>query len=568
MKTKLAKPRTYVPNDIPIHWENLEPLFFELENREIVDLADLEAWMLDRNELDAVLQEEQAWRYIQMTCHTDSDEYAEKFRYFTTEIEPQIAPIQNQLDQKLMANPLTSQLDKGRYFIYLRKVQKSLEIFRSANIPLFTEIQLKQQAYQAIVGNMTVKIKGEEYTMQQASVKLLNTDRAVRQDTWEAISAVRLAQTEALEDIFQELLRLRHEVALNAGFKNYRDYMFVAMGRFDYSVADCEAFHTAVAEHVVPALQKLAHERQQKLQVSSLKPWDMQVDPENLPPLQPFQSGAELIDKTEQAFSAMHPYMGRCISTMKENGLFDVESRKGKAPGGYNYPLYESGAPFIFMNATGTMRDLTTMVHEGGHAIHTFISADLPLNDFKDVPSEVAELASMSMELLSMEQWHHFLPDPADLARAKKEQLDDVLSTLPWVATIDKFQHWMYTNPTHTPEQRSEAWKEIYATFGHGFADWTGYDEAEQYLWHKQLHIFEVPFYYIEYGFAQLGAISVWKNYLEDRDRTLEQYLAALKLGYTKSIGDIYETAGIHFDFSSGYVEKLVKFIETLREKK
>ncbi|MCL7986999.1 M3 family oligoendopeptidase [Sphingobacterium sp. lm-10] len=566
MKTALAKPRTYVPQDLSILWENLEDLFTELQSREIADLPALERWMLDRNELDAVLQEDQAWRYIQMTCHTDNEEYAENFRYFTTEIEPKIAPIQNQLDQQLMANPLTSQLDPDRYFIYLRKVRKSLEIFRKENIPLFTEIQLKQQAYQAIVGNMTVSINGEEYTMQQASVRLLDTDRAIRQEAWEAITTVRLAQTQALEDIFQELLRLRHQVARNAGFENYRDYMFVAMGRFDYSVADCEAFHTAVAEHVVPVLQKLASERQQKLNLPSLQPWDMQVDPQNLSPLKPFQSGTELIDKTEQAFTALHPYMGQCLATMKTNGLFDVESRKGKAPGGYNYPLYESGAPFIFMNATGTMRDLTTMVHEGGHAIHTFITADLALNDFKELPSEVAELASMSMELLSMDQWHHFLPDADDLARAKKEQLDDVLSTLPWVATVDKFQHWLYTNPDHTPTQRAEAWKTIYDTFGHGFADWTSHEEAERYLWHKQLHIFEVPFYYIEYGFAQLGAISVWRNYLEDRDSALAQYLAALKLGYTKPIGKIYETAGVRFDFSADYVESLVKFIENERK--
>lgn len=567
MKTTLAKPRTYVPHDLPIVWENLDVLYNELLSREINDLASLEKWMLDRNELDAVIQEDQAWRYIQMTCHTDKEEYAENFRYFTTEIEPKIAPIQNELDKKLMANPWTDKLDQDQYFIYLRKVKKALEIFRSENISLFTEIQLQQQAYQAIVGGMTVKLRGEEYTMQQAATRLLDTDRTVRQEAWEAITAVRLEQVQALEDIFQDLLRLRHQVALNAGFANYRDYMFVAMGRFDYSVADCEAFHTAVADHVVPVMQELAVERKHKLQLETLKPWDTQVDPDNLAPLKPFQSGQELIDKTQQAFAAMHPYMGECISTMKANGLFDVESRKGKAPGGYNYPLYESGAPFIFMNATGTMRDLTTMVHEGGHAIHTFISADLALNDFKDVPSEVAELASMSMELLSMEQWHHFLPNPDDLARAKREQMEDVLSTLPWVATVDKFQHWLYTNPEHTPVERTEAWKRIYTEFGQGFADWTSNDEAQQYLWHKQLHIFEVPFYYIEYGFAQLGAISVWKNYLSDRDKTLTHYLAALKLGYTQPIGKIYEAAGIRFDFSPEYVADLVKFVKSERNK-
>ncbi|HMR18514.1 MAG TPA: M3 family oligoendopeptidase, partial [Sphingobacterium sp.] len=499
---------------------------------------------------------------IRMTCDTTNQNLVEDFQYFATEIEPQIAPLNNELDKKLIASPYLDSLGGDGYDIYIRKVRKSLEIFREENIPLFTEAQLKQQEYQSIIGSLSVTIDGKEITLQQAGTVLLENDRERREKTWRIINEKRLEKKDILNALFDDLLKLRHQIARNAGFTNYRDYIFVAMGRFDYTVQDCEHFHQAIKEVVVPVLMNLAQERQKKLNLETLKPWDMAVDPENLPPFKPFKTGKELIKKTQEAFDNIHPYVGNCIRAMQENHLFDVESRIGKAPGGYNYPLYESGAPFIFMNAAGTLRDLTTMIHEGGHAVHTFISADLPLTEFKNIPSEVAELASMSMELISMDQWHLFLTNANELARAKREQLQDAISTLPWVATIDKFQHWIYANLTHAHEERAKAWRKIYREFGGGFANWDNLEEAETYLWHKQLHIFEVPFYYIEYGFAQLGAIAVWKNYLTNPSEEIEKYLAALKLGYTRSIPEIYATAGIKFDFSKEYIRELIHFLD------
>lgn len=561
MKKSLEKARTYIPENLDMHWETLMPIFQELKDREIDSPEEIQRWLADRSELEAALSEDFAWRYIRMTCNTNDEKFAEEFQYFATEIEPKIAPISNELDQKLIANPHLKSLEGDGYDIYIRKVETTLEIFREENIPLFTEMQLKQQEYQRIAGELSVFIDGQELTLQQAGTLLLETNRSRREEVWKSINEARLAQKEAFEKIFDELLQLRHSVARNAGFANYRDYMFAAMGRFDYSVEDCEAFHESVRKIVVPVLQEFAEERKEKLQVPTLKPWDMAVDPDNLPPLKPFETGEELIDKTHKIFDHLHPYMGECIRTMREKGLFDVESRLGKAPGGYNYPLYESGAPFIFMNAAGTVSDMTTMLHEGGHAIHTFISADLPLTEFKNLPSEVAELASMSMELLSMEQWNVFMPNSDDLKRAKKEHLRDAIATLPWVATVDKFQHWLYTHPEHTAEDRAEAWLRIYREFGGGFADWANLEEAEKYLWHKQLHIFEVPFYYIEYGFAQLGAIAVWQNYLKNPTAGLDKYLAALKLGYTRTIPEIYAEAGVKFDFSTEYIQQLVDFL-------
>ncbi|MCY1514926.1 oligoendopeptidase, M3 family [compost metagenome] len=288
----------------------------------------------------------------------------------------------------------------------------------------------------------------------------------------------------------------------------------------------------------------------------------MEVSTSGKPALKPFQNGEELIDKSIRCFSAIRPDLGHKLAIMKANGLFDVESRMGKAPGGYNYPLAETGAPFIFMNSASSLRDLTTMVHEGGHAIHTFLTASLTLNDFKHCPSEVAELASMSMELLSMDHWDIYFDNREDLIRAKQEQLTDVLKTLPWVAVIDQFQHWIYTNPNHNAADREEAFKQIYTRFGAGFSNWENYEDAFGNLWQKQLHLFEVPFYYIEYAIAQLGAIAVWKNYVENPEKALDQYLAALSLGYTRPMNEIYETAGIKFDFSEVYVQELVNFVK------
>jgi oligoendopeptidase F len=556
------KTRNYIPADLEIKWETLEPLYKDLVERPINSVEELELWLHHRSELEAALEEDFAWRYIRMTCDTNSEEKLQNFQYFATEIEPKAAPYSNELNKKLVDSPYFEDLDKQKYFVYLRGIKKSLELFREENIPLQTEIQVEQQKYQSISGSMSVHMGDNEYTLEQAAVFLKDTDRAKRQEVWEKITARRLQEKEKLNDLFDHLRVLRHKVALNAGFENYRDYMFQALGRFDYTPQDCYAFHEAIELEIVPILREHAQQRKEALGLESLRPWDMDVNTSGKPALKPFNNGEELIEKSIQCFRNINSYLGERLEIMKDNDLFDVESRKGKAPGGYNYPLSETGAPFIFMNSANTFRDLTTMVHEGGHAVHTFLTADLELNDFKHCPSEVAELASMSMELISMDKWDVFFDNEEDLKRAKRDQLVDVLKTLPWVAVVDQFQHWIYTNPDHLASERAEAWLKIYEPFGAGFADWSGLEEAEANLWQKQLHIFEIPFYYIEYGFAQLGAIAVYKNYKENPEKALEQYLAALKLGYTKTIKEIYETAGIKFDFSAGYVKELATFIK------
>ncbi len=559
--TIVKKPRTYIPENLEISWETLEPLFKELKKRKINSAGELEQWLYDRSELEAALEEDFAWRYIRMTCDTTDEKLLQNFQYFATEIEPKIAPLSNDLNKKFIDSPYTDELDQDEYFVYIRGIKKSLELFRKENIPLLTKIQIEQQKYQGITGSMSVTINGKEYTMEQASVFLKNQDRSLRETVWRTMTERRAQDKDKLDELFNGLVKLRHQVALNAGFENFRDYMFQALGRFDYTPHECYKFHEAIEREIVPILREEAEKRKQALNLDELKPWDMEVDISGKPALKPFENGKDLIDKSIDCFKELHPYVGERLQIMKANGLFDVESRKGKAPGGYNYPLAETGAPFIFMNSANSFRDLTTMVHEGGHAVHTFISSGLKLNDLKHVPSEVAELASMSMELISMDKWEIFFKNKEELKRAKQYQLRDVLKTLPWVAVVDQFQHWIYTNPDHTTAERTEAWKKIFEPFGNNFADWSGYEDALGNLWQKQLHIFEVPFYYIEYGIAQLGAIAVWKNYKENPKEGLEAYLAALRLGYTKPIKDIYETAGIKFDFSREYVHELAEFI-------
>jgi oligoendopeptidase F len=335
------------------------------------------------------------------------------------------------------------------------------------------------------------------------------------------------------------------------------------MCRFDYTTDDCRNFHESIAYEAVPLIASFDVERKERLALERLRPWDGQVDISGKPALKPFTDANDLVEKSIECFNRVDPYFGDCLKIMAEMGHLDLESREGKAPGGFNYPLYEIGVPFIYMNSAGTVRDMVTMMHEGGHAVHSFLSRDLEITPYKDLTSEVAELASMSMELISMEHWDVFFEDEQDYKRARKEQLQQAVDTLPWVAQIDKFQHWIYENPGHSVTEREEIWVKLMDEFGSPVIDWSALDLEKKYLWQKQLHLYEVPFYYIEYGMAQLGAIAIWKNYKKDPVKTIEQYKAALRLGYTKSIGEIYKTAGISFNFSRAYVRELMQFLKS-----
>lgn len=555
--------RIFLSDDLIIDsWNKIKPHFEDLKNRNLTNVADLEKWLKDRSELEAVLEEDMAWRYIKMNIDTTDVQLAESFNFFINEIEPNVAPFINDFNLKLVNSPFIDQLNKEKYFIYLRGIKKQIDIFREENIVLNTKLQAEAQKYGAISASMSIEYDGKELTLQQASNYLKNTDRKVREEVFHLMNEVRFKSEDELNVLYTDLIKLRNQVAKNAGFANYRDYMFAELGRFDYEAKDCFNFHEAIEKEVVPVTNSFDEEKKKLLGLERLKPWDTSVDPTGKPALKPFDGGEELINKTITCFNHIKPFFGECLSIMKELKFIDLDSKKGKAPGGFNYPLHEIGVPFIYMNSVGSQRDLVTMVHEGGHAIHSFLTRDLELTGFKDTPSEVAELASMSMELLSMDYWNEFYTNPEELKRAKKEQLEKALETLPWVASIDKFQHWVYENPNHTVEERYAKWNEIMKAFGSNQVDWTGNEKSLSSLWQKQLHLYEVPFYYIEYGMAQLGAIAVWRNYKQQPEKAIEQYMDALKLGYTKSIKDIYKAAGIEFNFSQAYVKELVDFIK------
>ncbi len=553
--------RHFVPKDFVVtDWASLEPFFINLSERPLTTLSDLKQWLLDMSEVEAVVSEDACWRQIKMTCDTTDQSLEAAFTYFCMEIQPRLQPYADQLNRKLVDCPLTRELDQDTYFTYLRSVKKSIELFREANIPIQAELSVMQQQYGVIAGKMTVEVNGQEYTLQQAAKFLENHDRKLREEVYRKIQDRRLQDQQAMHDLYTQLIHKRDEVAKNAGFSNYRDYKFVELGRFDYNKEDCFQFHEAVKLHVLPLIEKIYQKKKLKLGLDTLRPWDTEAEPDGVQPLKPFTDGKDLYEKSVKCFQALNPFFADCLRKMNELHHFDLESRKGKAPGGYNCPLTESGAPFIFMNAAGQMSDVTTMVHEGGHAVHSFLAHNLELSAFKEYPMEIAEVASMSMELFTMNHWDAFFDNEEDLKRAKEHQLERTITIFPWIAIIDKFQHWVYENPAHSIEERTGKWMEILTEFSTNSIDYTGLDAYRKIGWQRQLHLFEVPFYYIEYGIAQLGAIGLWMQYQQNPEKALQNYMQALSLGGTKTLPALYAAAGLKFDLSPDHIKTLMEF--------
>ncbi len=559
----VPKKRQFLPEEFKITvWSKLKPYYDNLLKRPINSVADLEAWIRDRCELEAIVTEAFSWRYIRVTRDSSDEKAADLYHYAVQELNPKISSYDNLLNQRLVQCPFVDQLDACTYSIYLRQVQNAVDLFCEANIPLAIEVQLKSKEYGRIFSEMTIGLDGMQMTLQKAGTILEETDRERREAVYHKINGRILQDTEQLEELFDQLLDKRYQIATNAGFDNFRNYKFRAMGRFDYSIADCEAFHDSIYHEILPLVNELKSHRRRQLGLKELRPWDLNVDTTGKAPLRPFGTATELVEKTIACLNQLHPTFGESISIMHSMGHLDLESRRGKRPGGYNMPLHATGVPYIFMNATGSLNDMRTMMHESGHAVHSFLTRDLPLSTDRRFPSEISELAAMSMELLTMDHWGLFFDQEADLRRAKINQLENVLKVLPWIASIDKFQHWLYTHPYHSREERKKAWMQIYQDFNTACVDYTDLEHYSEYLWHKQLHLFEVPFYYIEYGMAQLGAIAIWKQYRQDPQSAVNRYINALKLGYSRSISEVYETAGIAFNFSREYVSELGAFIK------
>lgn len=565
--TKTSACTDYSVPALPQTWEDVEPTFTQLLQRPIHSVQDLSTWITERSDLEAQLGETISWAYIQLSADNQSQAANQRYQYVIQEILPKLDPLDQALNKKLVESPYLNQLDARRYEIYLRNIQASVDLFQEENVALNTDVQLKTKEYARIFSQMMIGMDGKQMTLQQANTILEEPNRQRRRNIYHKINRRILQDTAQLDQLFDELLQKRHAIARNAGMENYRDYAFQELGRFDYTPADCHDFHQAVKAEVLPILNELYLTRKQNLKVTQLRPWDLNADTAGQAPLHPFKDTNELLKKGIECLEQVHPEYARIIRLIQQNGFLDLASRPGKRPGGYNMPLQATRMPFVFMNATNSLGDLRTFMHESGHAIHFFLTRDYPLLFDRKFTFEVAELAAMTMELLTMDHWHLFFPNETDLRRAKITQLEHVLKVLPWIATIDQFQHWLYTHPNHTQGERRTKWTESFHAFTPGVLDYSSLEQYIENLWHKQLHLFEVPFYYIEYGFAQLGAIALWRQYRENPEQAVAAFTRAMRLGNTRSIREIYAEAGIRFDFSQEYVRDLGTFVRGEMEK-
>ena len=557
------KKRNFLSEEfIPSSWQAIEPYYKELLGRQILSAEELKTWLGNWSELESVFGEYSRWIYVRTTIDTGDDKAKADLTDLFVNIVPQLSAQDNLLKKKFIDGPFTDQLDPQVFSTTIRRMRKEIELFREINIPLQSELSLKQSKFNEIAGTQSIQYNDAEITIEQASVYLANTDRSVRNEVYHKIGNRRMEDREKLDELLSELIRIRNQIAVNAGYKNYMEYRFAELGRFDYTPDDCLKFHEVIQQTVTPLINALFTERKQKLGLDELKPWDLEVDTSGKQPLKPFSSTTELVEKTITCFNKLDKYFGERISIMNTMKYLDLDSRMRKSPGGYNMTMPEIGVPFIFMNSANNEHDLITIVHEGGHAIQTFLTHDLELMAFKEAPAEIAEVASMGMELMSMEHWDIFYSQSDDLKRARKNHLQYILSILTRTCLGDSFQFWLYSNPTHTAEERRKKWRELQRKFGSNVVDWSDDEPLHEINYQRIMHFYEVPFYYIEYALAQLGALAIWRNFKKDPAKAIQDYTKALSLGYTKPIPVFYETAGAKFDFSKTYISGLVSFLE------
>ena len=540
-------------------WVEIAPYFDDLAGRAL-DTESIESWLREWSRLEELVTEAAARAMIAYTIDTsDSAKEADHLR-FSTEILPRMEERSVELAKKLLQTGYTSPSLETT----LARFRTQIEIFREENVPIFAELEEHSARYQRITGSMTALWDGVERPLPQLQPFLKSRDREVRERAFRAASQPYRDQRGALAALFDKMYELRMRAARNAGFANFRDYIFPAKFRFDYTPEDCERFHEAIEQTASPAVERVLEARRQRLGLDRLRPWDLAVDPYREKPLHPFSDAGELVGKAQRVFDRVDPMLGREFQTMIDEGLLDLESRKGKAPGGYCETLHFHGRPFIFMNAVGLVDDVMTLLHEAGHAFHAFASHPLPLIWQRHPGSEAAELASMSMEFLASPH----LTEPvgyfsgAEARSAWLEHLEDVLLSLVHIASVDAFQTWIYTSGQGGDAvARDEAWLRLRTRFERG-VDWSGLEQERVARWYRQLHIFMYPFYYIEYGIAQLGALQVWRNSLKDPATAVARYREALALGAVRKLPEIYQTAGARLTFDVETIGELVQLVE------
>ena len=554
--------RCYLPGELDYSdWKNIEPFFKTLQESNVDSVEALEKWLFDWSELNDVLNEEGSLRYIKMTCNTADKNLEISYFEFLEKIAENIKTANDCLKHKFLDSVSRQSLDPKKYFVFNRSIQNDVELFCEANVSLETEESKLTQGYQKIIGALTVKFEGREQTLQQMKSYLEYPSRSQRKLAWEAVTERRLKEQAHLEKIFEQLLKIREKIAINAGFSSYRDFSFLRLERFDYKPQDCFSFHEGVETYVVPLARKLQQLRAKELNLKQLRPWDLNVDPKNRQPLKPFKNTSSLVNGCIGMVGRVDSRFSSFLEIMQDSKLFNLESRKNKAPGGYQSTLSEARLPFIFMNSVGVDEDLRTLLHESGHALHVFATRQQPLGYYRHAPMEFCEVASMSMELLANKHLNVFYSNEEDLNRSHKKHLEGIVEILPWIAQVDAFQHWIYTNPGHTALERREKWVSLHQRFG-GIEIWDGLERALQCQWHRQLHIFELPFYYIEYGIAQLGALQVWFNSKNDLRSAVSDYWSALQLGGSRPLPELFSKAGIKFNFGPETIQPLMQMLE------
>jgi oligoendopeptidase F len=550
------------------NWSEIEPYYADLLDRPLEE-STINDWLADWTHLGNLISEARTRLWIGTTTDTADKENLERFHTYLKDIMEQVEPAEQRLKEKLLA----SGLSVAGMEIPLRDMRAEAALFRAENVPLATEENKLNTDYDQILGSQTVQWEGEEITLLQLRTVYQRPDRAVREQAWHLEIERRTADTPAIDALWQEMLAVRRKIAANADFPDYRAYMWQARKRFDYTPEDCTVFHDAVAEVVVPAASRIYERRRQHLGVDTLRPWDMWVDPFGKPPLHPFKDIDELESRMEAIFQQVDPQLGAYFTTMRQENLLDLGNRKNKSPGGYQTDLRLVKRPFIFMNAISTHDDVQTLVHEGGHAFHCFESSVLPYSQQLEITMEVAELASMSMEMLAapyLTQDKGGFYTPAEAARARIEHLEEIITLWPYIAQVDAFQHWIYTHIDEAadPENCDEQWTTLWKRFMPGI-DYSGLEAGLLARWRRQSHIFQDPFYYIDYGLAQVGALQVWENALQDQALAVKQYRSALALGSTRTLPEIFSAAGATFAFDATTLGRLISLIErTLAELK
>ena len=559
---------TFIPEDFDASsWENIEPYVDDLIQRNLSCSSCLEKLISDSSNLAEHISETGALLYIGMTCDTENETKKNDFLNFVENIRPKLSKFSDKLNRRIAEHPSVGDLP-DRYDLMIRGIKSDIDIFREENIPLGVEQTKLVTKAQGITGGMTVEFEGEERTVPEMKAFLESNNRSVREKAWKSMVSRWMNDSEELSEIFDELIKIRHEIAKNAGFDSYTNYMFKAMHRFDYTVEDCLTFHNSIEKVCMPIVREINEKRRSSFNLEILSPWDVNEKSGSGPdikgknPLRPFDNVDEMVQKLSELFHKMSRDLGNKFDKLVEMDTLDLETRKGKAPGGYQYYLEKSRVPFIFMNAAGLQGDLETMIHESGHAFHSLYCGHLDLIDERNYPIEFAEVASMSMELLTQDEWQIFYDNDDEVNRAILSHLEGVVFLLPWIATIDAFQHWIYANPNHTREERTEYWLSLRDRFGSKM-DWKDNEDFRELSWQQQGHLFGVPFYYIEYGIAQLGALQLWQTHRKSPEKALKDYENAMKLGNTKILPELFAAAELKLGFDEKHVDSLINEVKT-----